>query len=207
MHRRQLSRVRMLALFTALVALASSIGVPGASAAEPTPPIGPMDTATASGQHVFTDDFSSLAIEVDAHSGPSGENPGGRVSFIAGTILHISGPVTCLDVSGKTAVMTVSGPFPEAPQYAAFIVKLVDNGGASLDRFEYIPGFADIPASLDCTIDPEFTVGGALDGRAVVTDREPTPTLTTKAQCRASGYLDFGFRNRGQCITQLVARG
>lgn len=107
-------------------------------------PVSRLDTATATGANLVVDDFSSTKIQVDAYSGPSGENPGGSVSFDAGGILPVSGPVSCLEVSGKTAVMTVQGPFPSAPGFLAFSSRssttaapasIVSNTGLWIPRF------------------------------------------------------------------------
>lgn len=135
-----------------------------------------LDTATARGDNLVTDDFSATDIDVDAHSGPSGENPGGTASFDAGGILPISGPVTCLDISGNTAVMTVEGPFPARPGYSAFTVRLVDNGGSGMDRFEYFPVLPEMP--VDCRTGSSAYFGGLLIGRAVVFDAQSNTTIT-----------------------------
>lgn len=167
-----------------------------------------MDTATATGDNLVLDDFSSFNIEVDAHSGPSGENPGGTVSFVAGGILPISGPVTCLDVSGNTAVMTVAGPFASAPQFASFIIRLVDNGGSGLDRFEYFTNNPEVPEVLDCRLGSEFYFGGLLVGRALVADADPPAAApTTKNQCKRGGFRRFGFENQGRCISYVNRQG
>ena len=53
--------------------------------------------------------FSILSL--DATSGPSGENPSGQADVFVftytGAVFHIQGPVTCLAVSGNTAVIGV----------------------------------------------------------------------------------------------------
>jgi hypothetical protein len=193
-------------LIAGLVALTALLQVPAASAAKhPPPPAPQLDTATATGHNLIIDDFSSTDIDVDAHSGPSGENPGGHVSFVAGGILPVSGPVTCLDVSGNTAVMTVAGPFPSAPGFTAFIVRLVDNGGSGLDRFEYFPDDPEVPEPLDCRIGSSDYFGGLLIGRALVKDVDaPAPVPTSRKQCRHGGFAQFGFRNKRQCIRYVI---
>jgi hypothetical protein len=178
---------------TAAVVVWVALALPGVSGAAQTP-TRQLDTATATGNNLITDDFSSTNIDVDAHSGPSGENPGGRVSFDAGGILPISGPVTCLHVSGNTAVMTVEGPFPSRPGFSAFTVRLVDNGASGLDRFEYFPVLPENP--VDCRTGSSVYFGGPLIGRAVVSDAQPLP----KRECRHGGWKRLGFKNLGQCI-------
>lgn len=191
-------------LLTAALALLAALALPVAAAAKHPPPATPiLDTATASGDNLVLDDFSAFEIEVDAHSGPSGENPGGSVSFNPLGILPISGPVTCLDVSGNTAVMTVAGPFPARPGFTAFFVKLTDNGGSGLDRFEYWPWVDEIPLPSDCRTATSDYFGGPLIGRAVVTDADADdqpPVPTSRKQCRHGGFARFGFPSKRQCI-------
>ena len=187
------------------LALAAFVSVPAASGAKPPPPPPQLDTANATGDNLVLDDFSSFGIDVQAFSGPSGENPGGRVSFEAGALrLPVSGAVTCLSVSGNTAVMTVTGPFPAVPFFPALFVKLVDNGGGGLDRFQYFPADPALPL-LDCGPASPADFGGPLIGRATVSDVPPPPT--TKDQCRNGGYTRYGFRSIGQCISYLNGVG
>lgn len=183
------------------LALAIVLGASeGAAAKPPTPPAPQLDTATATGDNLVLDDFSVFDIQVDAFSGPSGENPGGQVSFDSIFISDpVSGPVTCLDVAGNTAVMTVDGPFPSFPGFTAFTVKVVDNGGSGLDRFQYFPVSPEIPEFADCRVDPPADFGGPLIGRAEVFDAPPPPS--SKAQCGNGGFARFGFRNQGQCVS------
>jgi hypothetical protein len=187
-----------------LLALCATLGAAvlapvGSAAKPPTPPPPQLDTATASGDNLVLDDFSVFDIHVDAFSGPSGENPGGQVSFNSIFIsVPVSGPVTCLDVDGNTAVMTVEGPFPAFPGFTAFTVKVVDNGGSGQDRFQYFPVSPEIPEFADCRVDPPADFGGPLIGRAEVFDAPPPPS--SKAECGNGGFARFGFANQGQCI-------
>ncbi len=179
--------------------LVASLLAPATSSAGHRPPPAPrLDTATATGDNLIVDDFSSTEIEVDAFSGPSGEDPGGSVSFIAGQILPISGPVSCLDVTANTAVMTVQGPFPSAPGFLGFSVRLVDNGGSGLDSFEYWPVLPETPEPADCRAPSADWFGGVLLGRAVVTDAPALPT--SKWQCRHGGFIRYGFASKRQCF-------
>ncbi len=144
-----------------------------------------LDTATASGDNLVVDDFSALGIDVDAHSGPLGENPGGSASFNAGGMLAISGPVDCLHVIGNVATLTISGPFANAP-YDGFIIKLIDNGGDGLDSFQYFPTFDNVPSPIDCITGSPIYFGGPLIGRAVVSDA-PSPPPSAIFTSPASG--------------------
>jgi hypothetical protein len=156
------------------------------------------DTVAVSGDNLITDDFSAIEIEVNASSGPSGENPSGSGSFNPGGILPISGPVSCLEVKGNTAVLTVQGPFANAPGFLGFSVKVVDNGGSGLDTFQWWPADPEFPDPIDCRVGALDWFGGALIGRAVVSDAPALPT--SRRQCRHGGWVGFGFRSKKQCF-------
>jgi hypothetical protein len=179
-----------------------SVAAPwSAEARKPHPPPAFLDTATASGDNLVLDDFSAFDIHVDASSGPSGENPTGQVTFGFNPLFEVqpvSGPVTCLDVAGNTAVMTVAGPFTSFPGFPAFTVKLVDNGGSGQDRFQYFPIPPENAQYLDCRNDPPADFGGPLLGRAEVFDSPPPPR--SKRECKRGGFARFGFRSKRECI-------
>jgi hypothetical protein len=197
---------RVVGLSIATVFFGCALFASHASAEPPSPPTQLQDTATATGDNLILDPFRAVTdIEVSAHSGPSGENPGGRASFAIGNVaapgpvppLRISGPVNCLDVAGNIAVLTIDGPFPSLPGITAFVLRLVDNGGGGLDSFEHSPDDPEVPGAIDCH-DYRFDYfGGPLIGRAVVNDVDP---LTSKAQCRQGGFARLGFKNQGRCI-------
>ncbi len=66
---RGLRRPRLIAGIASIAAL---LLLPAVSSAKHPPPPGPeMDTATATGDNLILDDYGSVDIEVDAHSGPS----------------------------------------------------------------------------------------------------------------------------------------
>lgn len=168
--------LRLPALAAGVVLTAAALALP-ATAAAGSPG---LDTATATGSHVIAGDFSATDIDVDAHSGPAGEDPGGSVSFsLLGDTVPLSGPVSCLDVSGNTAVMTMDGPFPSLPGFTAMLVRLVDNGGGGQDVFQYFPDDPEVPEPLDCHEGTTDYFGGAMTGRAVVTDVRPDPPVIT----------------------------
>jgi hypothetical protein len=167
--------LRLHAVGAVLALIAAALVVPGTAAAGPAPG---LDTATATGDNLVTDDFSATGIEIEAHSGPAGENPGGSVSFdVLGGTIPVAGPVSCLDVSGNTAVMTIDGPFPSLPGFTAFLIRIVDNGGGGQDVFQYFPDDPEVADSLDCHEGSSDYFGGPLIGRAVVTDVRPDPPV------------------------------
>jgi len=194
------------AALLALAALSLLASATAASAAKPSQPP-QLDTAAVSGDHFVADDFAAFDIRVDAFSGPSGENPGGEASFgfvIQPELPPISGPVSCLKVTGNTAILRIDGPFSDRPGFLAFIVRLVDNGGGGLDTFEFYPLFPELGMDLDCETGAPGYFGGSVDGRVQVTDAPPPPT--SKAQCKNGSYAVLGFANQGLCMSS-VARG
>jgi hypothetical protein len=71
-------------LLTAVLVLSAALVLPAAAAANTPAPPSQLDTAKATGDNLGLDDFSAVDIDVDAHSGPMGENPGGSASFVSG---------------------------------------------------------------------------------------------------------------------------
>jgi hypothetical protein len=195
-----ISRAAGAAVALAVVVLAIALAPAAATAAAPLPPQ-PRDTATATGDNLITDDFSASAIDVDASSGPSGEDPQGTASF---TLLlgsyHFSGTVSCLKVTGNVAVLEINGTFP-VPGLLSLIIRLTDNGGNGQDRFEWYPVLPEIGQDLDCETGAPGWFGGPLIGRAVVSDAQLGPA--SKADCRNGGWSRFGFKNQGLCVRSV----
>ena len=182
-----------------VLALALAAMLPPLAGAAPPPEPAFRDTASASGDNLVLDDFSVSDIEVQASSGPSGEDPSGRVTFNSFFISEpVSGPVSCLHVAGNRAVLTADGPFASFPGVLAFTVTLVDNGGSGLDEFKYYPVLPETPEYVDCTLPPIADFGGPLIGRASVFDAPPPPAART--ECTRGAFARFGFRNQGQCL-------
>ena len=200
MRRDRVHAQRLLSIV--LLASATLAGSSATAAAKPpeVPTLG-EDTVTVTGSNFGTDPLSAINVRIDASSGPSGEDPSGDAAFGLNLALpvSISSPVSCLNVTGNTAVMTLSGPFPNGPAgLIAVIVRVVDNGGSGRDRFEYYPVLPEIGFLPDCVTGAPGYFGGPLDGRAQVFDAPPAPA--SKSQCLHGGFAGFGFRNQGQCI-------
>jgi hypothetical protein len=153
---------------------------------------------------------------VDARSGPLGENANG-----AATIESTGnfGPkwdweVTCLNVRGKTAIVGVTGSewtgYGWGETYpSAGLLRIVDGGGnaSRLDTLEFatIEGQQDgppIPGPTTCSEYPgDYGVSSGPhpneDGDMVVTDVQPPPSTTQ--QCDSGGWRTYRFENQGQC--------
>jgi hypothetical protein len=161
-----------------------------------------MDTVTANvGSGI-------VAINVSAQSGTSGENPSGQVLWHAGGGLAptLSGPVTCLNVTGNTAVINFQATifFRGIPSPAGIgTLELVANGGPGRDTF----GFSvEGRAPTDCSplTDP-VSAGTIVAGSVVIFDAPDLPT--TKPQCKNGGWRSYPqFKNQGQCVAFVVTQ-
>jgi hypothetical protein len=203
-------------MFAAAVAGMSLLLIPGVSKAQ----VPALDSVTGQGGQIgnFTFDF-------DAHSGPSGENPGGRVGWHFGGGLgpSTSGDVTCLSVDGTVAVIGFSGAVSGIVSYwVAGLVRVVDAGGPEIggDTFQWAelrgepgptPEGEPLPGPTDCSSFPgpfPFLSGllrvGTF-GDIVVTDAPSVPT--SKDQCKKGGWRDFGvFKDQGDCVSFVAHR-
>jgi hypothetical protein len=160
-------------------------------------------------------------LQIDARSGPSGENPSGTAEWACG---GGSGPnwqvdVTCLSVTGNTAVIGFSGSIPDiGPFRVAGLIRVVDAGGpaSGLDTFEWAEERGELlgeplPGPTDCSSYPSsfptvFRLQHVIRGDIVVIDARPSPTA--KDQCKNGGWQTFGvFRNQGDCVSFVATGG
>jgi hypothetical protein len=186
--------------------------------------------ASASGQAPAGDsvvgDQSDLEVlfffHIDATSGPAGENPAGTVTMQSGggNAPFFSFTVTCLSVSGSTAIIGVGGTvFGFGTQLPARgLIRVVDAGGPSsgLDTIETAgelgsEGGPPLPGPTTCSAFPgPFALPtplpeGPVTSDIVVHDEPAVPT--SKEQCRNGGWRNFpGFKNQGHCVA-FVERG
>jgi hypothetical protein len=179
------------ALVAVTLVVGAAVVAPAASAQSPA---GDSVTGSASTCDLPPICFHPLSVNLDAHSGANGESPTGTAEWrkIAGTffILGAAGPVKCLAVSGKTAIIGFS-----SPETGRNLVRVSDGGSAQgQDSFEVLWEFVPMtPVTLpppDCSsFSPstfpgttKMTWSGANDigdivVRDVVPDRTP-PVLT-----------------------------
>lgn len=119
-----------------------------------------------------TGDFNRLEAQgtIDAHSGPSGENPRGHVHY-EGTFENrreFDGDVTCVAVNGLQGAVGVVGQAipltgPPDPQPATLLVTVVDSDGEGSDTIFGV--FADGSTPPDCataSFGSQFSVAGEL---------------------------------------------
>ena len=104
----------------------------------------------------FFVDFS-----IDAGSDAAGGNPSGTVSFQSPPIGNPHGPVTCLAVSGNTAVIGFGDPTDSS------VVEVVDNGAIGL------PDLIALARGTNCGVDPNLSPIPLVSGDIVVHDETP----------------------------------
>jgi hypothetical protein len=134
-------------------------------------------------------------FEVDALSGPSGENPTGET-----LCTPLPGPpgseVTCLNVQGNVALITIR----RLDNGSLASIRITDNGPGVLDVVEanFGPGCPQPQ--------PFYFNVGLVSGGYVVVDAPPLPT--SKKQCKQGGWRSFGvFKNQGDCVSFMVTGG
>jgi hypothetical protein len=164
----------------------------------------PQDTVSATGTGSFpVGSGGYFNIAITAQSGPSGENASGTAAFNLGSPdgLLVSGPVTCLSVTGPdrgvgtpetptTAVLNL-----QSNQFGVVTVKLVDNGGNGTDVMSALPEL-----STTCSLPFEGLTVTLTNGRAVIFDAPPLPM--SKDQCKDGGWRNFPqFKNQGDCVS------
>jgi hypothetical protein len=173
-------RIVVLALATVVAAVA----VPAASAQTPA-----GDSVTGSGTAGETR-ADVFGFQIDAHSGPSGENPTGSAHITPGEIGQpFGGPITCLAVRANVATFNF-----EAQPGSTSVATFVATDSPAGDQVAYVGGGR---APTDCspvTNPPNQPLNG---GDIVVTDAQPPATYT---QCRQAGWVGYGYASHAQCI-------
>jgi len=167
------------------------------------------------------DSGAYIRLTADARSGPSGGSPSGTMTWderFLGGFAHSSTQVSCLSVSGKVAIIGVSGTRTTLFSGGSFdesiagLIRVTDAGGSDsgLDRFEFdisrkFPSQPPLPAPTDCSAFPAGLTAYLNDqGDLAVTDAPPPPT--TYAQCRLGGWVRFGFDSHAACTAYVHER-
>jgi hypothetical protein len=205
-------------LAAAWIGLAVAVAAPAALAQTPT-----EDSVT--GSATDCDDFVSelcfhpTSVKLDARSGPNGENPGGTAEWetVIGSNASLGdgGPVSCLAVSGSTAIIGFRSGLNTRS-----LIRVTDGGNSpGQDSFAAVTDAslfagAVLPAP-DCSSFPPSPVGevrfpqrsGVNElGNIVVVDSAALPT--TKDQCKNGGWRSYpGFKNQGDCVSFVATGG
>jgi hypothetical protein len=166
------------------------------------------------------------SITANAHSGPSGENPSGTMSWgeriVGGPgFLDSQDRVTCLSVSDNVAVVGVAGTTNLVrfgiTLWNVGLIRVTDGGGpnSELDTFQFaiqtqpivFPPPPPPPDPTDCSTFPSGVP--ALrneEGDLTVTDAKPFPT--SKDQCKNGGWQSYStFKNQGDCVSFVATGG
>jgi hypothetical protein len=154
--------------------------------------------------------LSFLSGNFNAVSDPGGANPSGQVQYTmgAGQRATVQASVTCLSVSGNTAVIGFQGTrfffvYPPEPVSGELVV--TDNGPAGFPSLDTVA----LSERVGSTSPPNCGVPGPVNGPfRVFGDIIVTAALpASKEQCKNGLWRDFPeFKNQGQCIA-FVERG
>jgi hypothetical protein len=130
-----------------------------------------LDTVTATGSSSLNT-YSN--INITAQSGTAGQNASGTVSVTVFGLLDISGPVTCLSVTGAdhgggtAGSPTVAVINAQDVNFGVVTVELVDNGGRGTDVMSAVAGARN---ATDCSpVDNPNFPDTLTSGRATVFD-------------------------------------
>jgi hypothetical protein len=178
----------------AIATVVAAVAVPAAAAQTPA-----ADSATGTGR------WMGFLFDIDARSGPSGENPTGQVTltFLDGQP-YLSGPVTCLAVRDNVATMNFTED--DSPFFVGVVtVQVTDNGPSGSS--DQLGGGLGVRSASDCTpIGVATSEPGLLAGDIVVVDAQPFPS--SKEQCKNGGWRNFpGFKNEGDCVGFVATKG
>jgi hypothetical protein len=141
---------------------------------------GPHDFVVGGGQHLaFGTGPGVVAFGVSAHSGPSGEDPKGSLTFTntgEGT-QSFHAKVTCLIVAGNEAFATGVLTHPDSVEGQTVVLHAVDNGNPDsatpdLIRFSFEPFIVPEPGQPDCFL-PVLAPVPVTKGNMVVHDATP----------------------------------
>ncbi len=173
------------------LAVGAAFVLPAAAGAQ----IPTQDSVTGSGFLAVGLAQGPCQFQVDAHSGPTGENPTGNT-----LCTPLPGPpgseVTCLNVQGNVALMTIV----RLDSGSVASIRITDNGPSGLDVVEaaFGPGCPQ-PQSF------YFNVG-LISGDYAVVDAPQLPN--TKQQCKHDGWRSYGvFKNQGDCVSFVATAG
>jgi hypothetical protein len=170
----------------------SVLSAPGAAAQVPL-----QDSVTGSGTAGMTR-ADAFAFQIDAHSGPSGENPTGSAQITPAEIGQpFGGPITCLAVTGNVATFNF-----EALPASTSVETFVATDSPAGDQIAFVgPG----RAPTDCSPVTNPPNQPLRSGDIVVVDAQPFPT--SKDQCQNGGWQSYGvFKNQGDCVSFVATR-
>ena len=147
---------------------------------------------------------TGLSFTIDAHSGPSGEQPTGTAEAATPPEqggLRVGGRLTCLTVTGNRAVIGVDNSLGDQGLFSGALFEVTDGEVDTLGLNVFIQ---DVPTVCPSTLG--IGLGTVLSGNIIVTDAQPFPT--SKDECKNGGWRGFGvFNNQGDCISFVATGG
>jgi hypothetical protein len=148
----------------------------------------------------FTVSSPPLEFSIDAHSGPSGEDPQGTFITAPSSSSPTPYSVICLHVTGNIAVVGIDQVNDNLNAYLRF-------EDASVDTFALGDTWFGPPSPDQCSRDQSFSSGFSVTaGDIAVVDAPPLPT--TKDQCRSGDWRTYGvFKNQGDCVSFVASGG
>ena len=189
---------------TAIAAVVSSLTLLACIATPAGAQAPTQDSVVGSGTAAFAaQPASAVGFNLDARSGPSGENAAGTagVFLISVPSLRIAGTVTCLNVSGNRAVIGIDNSLGDPGFGMGSFIEVTDD---TPDLLQFQPSIPSGQPPTVCPADLQFASDyQVLSGDIVVTDAPPFPT--SKQQCTNGGWQNFGsmFKNQGQCVAYV----
>jgi hypothetical protein len=181
------------------VTIACVLAFPGLASGQ----TGPRDSVVGSGS---VDADGSTLVTFDVSSGPSGENPTGRVTFSLGGQVLESRSVDCVTVNGASA--SFAGTWLPNANGATHYEIVVEDSGPAAPTPDLLGMITTTNAPRNCTAIPavDLPLLPLITGAVVVTDAQPFPT--SKDQCKNGGWRTFGtFKNQGDCVSFVATGG
>jgi hypothetical protein len=201
--------IRLVALSAVLAAGALGPGVADAQ------PVARQQSAVSPGFSPAS--FPLLSGSFNAVSDPGGANPSGQVHYTmgAGQRVTVQASVTCLSVSGNTAVIGFQGArffFVDPPGPVSGELVVADNGPAGSPSLDTVA----LSERVGSTSPPNCSAPGPVIwayfdpgplrvyGDIIVTAALPGST----EQCKDGLWRDFGlFKNQGDCVSFMATGG
>ena len=140
---------------------------------------------------------NGFTFDIDARSGPGGEDPTGEVSFRFNSdgSVFFSGSAICLSVEGSFAIIHVA-----TSQFGVVGLEVTDSPAGDLIRGIPVgttPGCSPLGAAVDFPVSI---------GDLVVSDAPELPV--SKDQCKNGGWRTFGvFKNQGDRVSFVETGG
>jgi len=148
---------------------------------------------------------STFTFDLDARSGPSGENATGTARLaLIDSVITFEGPVTCLSVSANRAIIGIDNSLGFQGLGRPVFIVVTDGTPDSIGAF--VPGSGEPPTVCPPSVVENTIPERIISGDITVVDAPPLPT--SKDQCKNGGWQTFGiFKNQGDCVSFVATHG